>query len=62
MLEYNEDRHASDGQEYNYIPEWNNMNKTQSWVNIFALGFSNPTPIKAFARANNVVCKCNSII
>jgi hypothetical protein len=41
----------------NCLVEWKKINKTQSWVNFFALSLSNPTPIIAFARANNVLNK-----
>jgi hypothetical protein len=37
--------------------EWNNINKTKSWVNYFALSLSNPTSIISFARNNNLLDK-----
>jgi hypothetical protein len=35
--------------------EWNDVNKTKSWVNYFALSLSNPKPIISFARNNNLL-------
>jgi hypothetical protein len=37
--------------------EWNDINKTKSWVNYFALSLSNPKPIISFARNNNLLDK-----
>jgi hypothetical protein len=41
--------------------EWNDINKTKSWVNYFALSLSNPIPnpkpIISFARNNNLLDK-----
>jgi hypothetical protein len=37
--------------------EWNNVNKTKSSVNYFALNLSNPKPIISFARNNNLIDK-----
>ena len=37
--------------------EWNDMNKSQSWVNFFALSLSNPTPIISFARNDGYLDK-----
>jgi hypothetical protein len=37
--------------------EWNDVNKTKSWVNYFALSLSNPKPIVSFARNNNLLDK-----
>jgi hypothetical protein len=57
MLEYNEERGASGEHQLNCLVEWKNINKAQSWVNFFALSLINPTPIIAFARANNILNK-----
>jgi hypothetical protein len=35
--------------------EWNDINKTESWVNYLALSLSNPKPIISFARNNNLL-------
>jgi hypothetical protein len=37
--------------------EWNDINKTKSWVNYFALSLSIPKPIISFARDNNLLDK-----
>jgi hypothetical protein len=37
--------------------EWNDINKSKSWVNYFALSLSNPKPIISFARNNNLIDK-----
>jgi hypothetical protein len=37
--------------------EWNDINKTKSWVNYFALNPSNPKPIISFVRKNNLLDK-----
>jgi hypothetical protein len=37
--------------------EWNDINVTKSWVDFFALSFSNPKPIISFARNNNLLDK-----
>jgi hypothetical protein len=34
--------------------EWNDINKTRSLVNLFALSLSNPIPVISFARNNNL--------
>jgi hypothetical protein len=37
--------------------EWNDINKTKSWVNYFALILSDPKPIISFARNNSLLDK-----
>jgi hypothetical protein len=41
------------------LVEWNDINKTSSWVNydFFALSLRNPKPIISFARNNNLLDK-----
>jgi hypothetical protein len=39
------------------LVEWNDINKTKSWVNYFGLSISNPKPIISFARNNNLLDK-----
>jgi hypothetical protein len=39
------------------LVEWNDVNKTKSWVNYFALSLSNPKPIISFARNNDLLHK-----
>jgi hypothetical protein len=42
---------------YKCLVEWNDINKTKSCVNYFALSLSNPKPIMTFARNNNLLGK-----
>jgi hypothetical protein len=42
------------------LVEWNDINKTNSWVNCFVLSLSNPTPIISFSRNNNLLDKMTS--
>jgi hypothetical protein len=37
------------------LVEWNDVNKTKSLMNYFALSISNPKPIISFARNNNLL-------
>jgi hypothetical protein len=37
--------------------EWDDINKTKSWVNYFVLSLSNPKPIISFAKNNNLLDK-----
>jgi hypothetical protein len=37
--------------------EWNDVNKTKSWLNYFALSLNNPKPIISFPRNNNLLVK-----
>ena len=39
MLEYHEDNGGNEGRHLNCLVEWRNINKTQSWVNIFGTKF-----------------------
>jgi hypothetical protein len=39
------------------VVKWNDINKTKSLVNYFALSLSNPKPIIVFARKNNLLNK-----
>jgi uncharacterized membrane protein len=39
------------------LVEWNDISKTKSWVNYFALSLSDTKPIDSFARNNNLLDK-----
>jgi hypothetical protein len=39
------------------LVEWNDLNKTKSWLNYFALSLSNPKSIISFERNNNLLDK-----
>ena len=57
VLKHYEDRREDGNIQHNLLVEWNDINKTRSWVNFFALSLSNPIPIKSFARNNNLLHK-----
>jgi hypothetical protein len=52
VLNYSEAKGADSNTSYNCLVEWNDMNKSQSWMNLFSLSLSNSTPIISFARKN----------
>jgi hypothetical protein len=39
---------------HKYLVEWNDINKTKSWVNYFTLSLRNSKPIISFERNNNL--------
>jgi hypothetical protein len=47
---YCEDIGMNTSTNHKCLVEWNDINKPQSWVDFFALSFSHPTPVIAFAR------------
>ena len=57
VLEYCEERGADCSTNQKCLVEWNDINKSQSWVNFFALSLSSPTPTISFARNNNLTYK-----
>jgi hypothetical protein len=57
VLKYCEDSGMDMSTNHNCLVEWNDINKSQSWVNFFALGLSNRTPIISFARKHNLLDK-----
>jgi hypothetical protein len=48
------DDHSSN---HKCVVEWNNINKSKSWVNYFTLSLSDPKPIISFLRNNNLLDK-----
>jgi hypothetical protein len=42
------------------LVEWNNINKTKSWVNYFTLSLNNPKPIISCVRNDNLLDKMPS--
>ena len=54
-LDYCEEREADCTKNHICLVEWKDINKSQSWVNFFALSLSNPTPRISFARNNNFI-------
>jgi hypothetical protein len=57
VLKYREDSGMDMKTNHNCLVEWNGIDKSQSWVNFFALSLNNPTPIIAFARKHNLLDK-----
>jgi hypothetical protein len=54
MLKYIDNVGAIDGHQN---AEWNNFNKTQSWINISPFSLSNHTLIISFASTKNIIHK-----
>jgi hypothetical protein len=50
VLKYCEEIGMNTSTNHKCLVEWNDINISQSWVNLFALSLSNPTPVIAFAR------------
>ena len=54
VLKYCEEIGMSTSTNHKNLVEWNDINKSKSWVNFFALSLSNPTPVISFARNQNL--------
>jgi hypothetical protein len=57
VLKYCEELGMNTSANHTCLVEWNDINRSQSWVNFFVLTLSNPTPIIAFARNQNLLHK-----
>ena len=57
VLKYCEELGVNTSTNHTCLVEWNDINRSQSWVNFFALSLSNPTPIITFARNQNLLHK-----
>jgi hypothetical protein len=57
VVDYCKEKGDVNRSNYKCLVEWNDINKTKSWVNYFALSLSNPTRIISFARYNNLLDK-----
>jgi hypothetical protein len=55
VLKYCEEIGTNTSTNHKCLVEWNDINKSQSWVNFFALSLSDPTPIISFARNRNLL-------
>jgi hypothetical protein len=55
VLEYCEEKGADFCTKRKCLVEWNDINKSQSWVEFFAVSLSNPTPLISFARNHNLL-------
>jgi hypothetical protein len=62
VVDYCKEKGDVNSSNHKCLMEWNDINRTKSWVNYFALSLSNPKPIISFARNNNLLHKihfCN---
>jgi hypothetical protein len=57
VLKYSEEKTVDGSVDHKCLVEWNDLNKSQSWVNFFALCLSNPTPVISFAKEHQLLDK-----
>jgi hypothetical protein len=57
VLKYTKERTEDDGVDHRCLVEWNDLSKSQSWVNFFTLCLSNPKPIISFSREHKLLDK-----
>jgi hypothetical protein len=57
VVDYCKEKGNVNSSNHKCLVEWNDINKTKSWVNYFALSLSNPKPIISFVRNNNLLHK-----
>jgi hypothetical protein len=59
VVDYCKEKGDVNSSNHKCLVEWNDINKTKSWVNhdYFALSLSNPKHIISFARNNNLLDK-----
>jgi hypothetical protein len=57
VVDYCKEKEDVNSSNHKCLVGWNDINKTKSWVNYFALSLSNPKPIISFARNNNLLHK-----
>jgi hypothetical protein len=57
VLKYCEEIGMNTSTNYKCLVEWNDINKSQSWVNLFVLSLSDPTPVISFARNQNLLSR-----
>jgi hypothetical protein len=57
VLKYSEERTADFDIDHRCLVEWNDLNRSQSWVNFFALCLSKRTPIISFAKDHKLLEK-----
>jgi hypothetical protein len=53
VVDYRKEKENVNSSNHKCQVEWNDVNKTKSWVNYFALSLSNIKPIISIARKNN---------
>jgi hypothetical protein len=56
VIDYCKEKEDVNSSNHKCLVEWNDVNKTKSWVNYFSLSLS-PKPIISFARNNNIIEK-----
>jgi hypothetical protein len=57
VVDYSKEKGDDHCSNHKCLVEWNDINRTKSWVNYFALSFINPKPIISFAKNNNLLDK-----
>jgi hypothetical protein len=57
LVDYCKEKGDVNSSNHKFLVEWNDINKTKSWMKYFALSLSNPKPIISFARNNKLLGK-----
>jgi hypothetical protein len=57
VLKNSEEKAAGDSIDHRCLVEWNDLNRSQSWVNFFPLFPTNPAPIMSFDRVHKLLDK-----
>jgi hypothetical protein len=58
VVDYCKEKGDDHSSNHKCLVEWNDINKTKSWVNLSVSSLINPKPIISFARNNNLWIKC----
>jgi hypothetical protein len=61
VVDYCKEKGNDNSSNHKCLVEWNDINKTKSWVNDFALSLSNTKPIISFVRNNNLLDKMHFV-
>jgi hypothetical protein len=57
VVDYCKEKGDDHNSSHTSLLEWNDINKTKSWVNYFGLSLINPKPIISYARNNKLLDK-----
>jgi hypothetical protein len=57
VVDYCKEKGDVNSSNHKCLVEWNDINKTKSWLNYFALSLIDPKPIISFARNNKLLNK-----
>jgi hypothetical protein len=57
VVDYRKEKGDINSSNHKCLVEWNDINKTKSWVKYFALSLSNPKPIISFESNNKIINK-----